>query len=541
MKEKYYSQYLLRALDGEELRLDEELSGLVDLGERLRRSVPVVPPLAGDARSRIWNMTVSAPRETAVEESRVRRIPRLAWAGAAALVLAVIAVLVVVFVGNGGPVTQEPVKIASLYVEQGEITIKDVRGEERSARDGEAISAGEVIYAAADARGIVEYSSGCIMRLQGEAEIGVYDGEDGLVAEVFGGYSYHRVIDGTPYVVRSGGVEVTARGTAFSFDVAEGTGRVISLHSSVRIAVDTDDPEDWTSRLEEGDIFVYGEGIEAKVLDVTREDLDSEWLRWNKSLDEALGLPIGAFTLLEEVAEGGQEAQPEQPEQPEGPAAEEEEPQPSPEPPAPEPPAPQPPAPEPPPVEKSLVLSASAREGAVDFAWTLSGYGDFQGFKLCRSESNMSPSYPGDWWMYIDGASTRSTTDSSVEIGHTYYYRLAVYNQGAVLGYSNTVTVTVPGTIPELSISLSGKVEGGKVVLNWSVGGDGSYSGFKVCRSETNPNPSYPEDSCTFVDASARSHTDTGVASGKTYYYRVGIYRDGTIVKYSNAVKVVVP
>jgi len=537
MNEKYYSQYLLRALDGEELKLDEELKGLVDLGEKVRRNVPVVPPLAEDARNRIWNMTVSEQREAAAEERRGRRIPRLAWAGAAALALAIIAVLVVVFVGNGGPAPQEQVKIASLHVEQGEITIKDIKGEDRSARDGEAIAAGDVIYAAADARGIVEFSSGCIMRLQGEAEIGVYDGEEGLVAEVFSGYSYHRVIDGTPYIVRSGDVEVTARGTAFSFDVDEDTGKIISLHSSVRVDVDTEEEKDWTSQLEEGDVFIYGAGIEKQVLDVTREELDSEWLRWNKSQDEALGLPIGAFSLLEEVAESEPEAQPEQPE---APAAEEEEPQPEPQPPAPQPPAPQPPTPQPP-VEKSLVLSASAREGAVDFSWTLSGYSGFQGFKLCRSESNMSPSYPGDWWMYIDGESTRSTTDSSVEIGHTYYYRLAVYDQGAVLGYSNTVTVTIPGTIPELSISLSGKVEGGKVVLNWTVSGDGSYSGFKVCRSETNPNPSYPEDTCTLVDASARSYTDTGVVSGKTYYYRVGIYKDGAIVKYSNAVKVVVP
>jgi hypothetical protein len=538
MNEKYYSQYLLRALDGEELRLDEELSGLVDLGERVRRAMPVVPSLGEDARSRIWNRTVSTQGEAVITERRGGRIPRFAWAGAAVLALAVIAVLVIVFFGNGGPVPQETVKIASLNVEQGEITIKNVQGEERTARDGEAIAAGEVIYAAADARGVVEFSSGCILRLQGEAEIGLYDGEDGLVAEVFSGYSYHRVIDGTPYIVRSGDVEVTARGTAFTFDVEEDTGKIISLHSSVQVAVDTEDPEDWTSQLEEGDVFLYGEGIEARVLDVTREELDNEWLRWNKSLDEALGLPIGAFSLLEEVATGEQETQPEQPETP---TAEDEQPQPSPQPPSPQPPAPQPPTPQPPPAEKSLVLSASAREGAVDFTWTLSGYTGFQGFKLCRSENNTSPSYPGDWWMYVDGASVRSTTDSSVEAGHTYYYRLAVYNQGAVLGYSNTVKVTVPGTLPELSISLSGKVEGGKVVLNWTVSEESGYDGFKVCRSETNPNPSYPGDTCTLVDAAARSFTDTGVISGKTYYYRVGIYKGGTIIKYSNAVKLVIP
>ncbi len=544
MNGKFYSQYLLRVLDGEELRLDEELSGLVKLGERVRSIVPPVPPLREDARRRIWARTLSERQDTGdvAGERRGRRVPRLAWAGVAALTLAVIAVLAVVFLRAGGPTPREPVELASLYLERGEVTVRNAQGEEREARDGESIAEGDVIYAAEDARGIVEFTSGCFLRLHGEAEIGLGGGEDGIAVEVFAGKSYHRVVDGTPYVARSGNVEVTARGTAFTFDVEETSGKVVSLHSSVRVAVDGEDPVDRASRLEEGDVFLYGEGIEAQVLAVTREELDNEWLRWNKALDEALGLPIGVLSLLEEEAAAEREDQPGQTQEPPA-SGEESQPEPQPQP-QPEPqPQPQPePQPDPqPPAEKSLVLSASAREGAVDFSWTLSGYADFQGFKLCRSESSQSPSYPGDWWMYVDGENARSTTDSSVEAGHTYYYRLAVYDGGSVLGYSNTVTATIPGGQQELSISLSGKVEGGKAVLSWSVSGDGAYDGFKVCRSETNPNPSYPGDTCTFVDAAKRSHTDTGVVSGKTYYYRVGIYKGGAIVKYSNAVKLTIP
>ena len=166
---------------------------------------------------------------------------------------------------------------------------------------------------------------------------------------------------------------------------------------------------------------------------------------------------------------------------------------------------------------------------------------EYNGFKLCRSETNSTPSYPGDWWKYIDGENTRSAVDTSVEGGHTYYYCLAVYDKGAVLGYSNAVKVTVPGQSQELSISLSATVEGGKVKLSWSVSGKGSYDGFKVCRSETNTSPSYPGDTCTFVDAGSRSYADVAVSPGHTYYYRVGIYCGGSIIAYSNAVKAVVP
>lgn len=544
MSDKYYSQYLLRALDGEELRLDEDLSGLVQLGSRVRCAIPAAPLLGEDARRRIWDSAVSGAREPVTLERHRTHIPRLAWAAAAVLALALIAVLVVVFVNTGGPTVYEPAEIALLRLERGEVMVRSAQGEERAAGDGEVIREGDAIVAAVDARGIVEFESGCILRLHGEAEIGLSAGEDGVVAEVFKGKSYHRVVDGTPYVARSGDVTVTAQGTAFTFDVEEESGKVISVHSSVHVAVDTADPEDWTSDLEEGDVFLYGEGKDAQVLDVTREELDNEWIRWNKALDEALGLPVGALYLLEEAVAGEQGPQPDEQEAPAPDEGESEQPGDQPQPqPAPQPdpqPTPQP-APSPQPEEMSAVLSASARQGAVDFGWTLSGYSGFQGFKLCRSESNSSPSYPDDWWMYIDGAGTRSATDTSVQAGHTYYYRLAVYNQGAVLGYSNAVQVTVPGPPPGLSISLSGMVDGGKVMLSWSVSGEGSYSGFKVCRSETNPNPSYPGDTCFYVDGAQRSYADAAVTPGHTYYYRVGIYKDGAIIAYSNAVTLTLP
>jgi hypothetical protein len=534
MKEKYYSQYLLRALDGEDLQLDEELSALAAMGSRVRCAVPVTPPLHEDARRRIWNSAVAGTGEAIVLERRAPRIPRLAWAGAAAVVLAIIAVLVIFLFNGGGPVIREPLEMASLYIESGEINVRNAQGEERPARSGEALAEGDMILASADARGIVEFAGGSVMRLDGKSEIGLTSGEEGVEVEVIRGNTYNRVIDGESYVVSSGDVSATALGTAFVFDVAEEQGKVVSVHSSLRVDTDTATTSDEIARLEEGGVFFFGKGQDERFLDVTREELDNEWIRWNKALDEDLGLPIGVLSVLEEEAAAEEpQAQPEQPEA--TPPAENQPDQPAPQPPAPQPPAPLPPA------DKSVTLSASAREGAVDFSWTLTGYTGFQGFKLCRSETNPAPSYPGDWWKYIDGANTRSATDSSVEAGHTYFYRLAVYSNGTVLGYSNAVQVTVPGPSSNPSISLSGVAEGGKVKLSWSVSDAGTYDGFKVCRSETNPNPSYPADTCTLVPAGQYYYTDTSVVSGKTYYYRVGIYKGGTIVKYSNAIQVTVP
>jgi hypothetical protein len=532
MRAKLYSQYLLRALDGEDLRLDVELGGLVALSGRVRSTVPETPGLGEDARLRIWKSAVSQGRELPRESSKRSLVPRLAWAAAALVAVALVTVLVIMLAGGGGPTPWEPGEMAMLYVDRGEVIIRDAQGEERAAEADEVIEEGDTILAAAAAQCIVEFKSGCIMRLNGEAEVGFTTSDDVLVAEVIKGKSYHRVVEGAHYTARSGDVTVTARGTAFTFDVAGDAGRIISVHSSVEVTVDTANNEDVTSQLEQGDVLIYGGPQGVQVQEVSREDLDSEWLRWNKSQDEALGLPVGELSVLDETVAGGEPAQPQTP-----PGEEGEQPVPQPQP-SPQP-SPQPTPP--PPVEKSVTLSGSARAGAVDFSWTLAGYSGFQGFKLCRSDTNSSPSYPGDWWMYVDGATARSATDTSVQAGHTYYYRLAVYNAGDILGYSNSVKVTVPGAPQELSISLSATAGGGKISLSWSVSGEGTYSGFKVCRSETNTSPSYPGDTCTLVDASARSFADTAVTSGHTYYYRVGIYKDGTIVKYSNAVKVTVP
>ena len=543
-RKKDSSEILLRALDGEDVQLDLELTELVQLGNRVRAAAPDLPHLEEDARRRIWDQTVSGRSPAEVQVKPTRRIPRLAWGVAAGLALALIAALVLIFVNVGESPVPEPAEIAELRIHQGEMTVMSSSGEERSAEDGEGLMEGDTVIASKDSRGVVEFEEGCILRLDGEAEVSLSSQDGELVADLIKGKSYHRVVDGTSYVVRSGGIKVTAKGTAFTFDVEEYTGKVISLHDSVKVDVTQDSVQSWSSSLEEGKIFLYREGEEeAHVAEISREELDNEWLLWNKSLDEELGLPLGALSMLDEdIAVGEPQEQPQ--EQPQPPA--EEQPAP-PAPPGEQPPdagptpAPEPTPPAPPPVQNSVTLSASAAEGRVDFSWSLTGYSGFQGYKLCRSETNPDPTYPNDWWKYIDREATRSATDTSVKAGKTYYYRLAVYDQGNVLGYSNSVQVTVPGQPAELSISLNAVVDGGKVVLSWVVSGEGDYSGFKVCRSETNSKPSYPAEGLAYVAYGQNGYTDGSVLPGKTYYYRVGIYKDGSILKYSNSVQVTVP
>jgi hypothetical protein len=537
MRGKASSQNLLRALDGEDLHLGEELNDLILLGERVRCAVPKVPPLQESERRRIWNDTVSGARQPAALRGRAGRVPRLAWGIAAGLALATVAALVLVFVNIAGEPVVESVDIARLGSLRGEMRIIDSQGVERVAGEGDVIREGDSLIAARDARGVVEFDDGSIMRLDGETEVTLLSGEDGIDVDIARGKSYHRVLGDSPYVISSGEVRVRAVGTAFSFDVDEGTQKVVSLQSSVEVDVYSHRVPDWNSNLREGEIFLYREDeMEPLISEVSRDDLESEWLIWNGDRDRELGLPLGVLSLLyeEPIADNQTTPQPEPSQTPADDDGQTPQPAPTPEPSPTPTPAPQP-------VEESVVLSAQAGEGVVSFSWSVTGYSGFQGFKLCRSETNTAPSYPNDWWKYIDGENARSTSDNTVQAGHTYYYRLGVYNQGTVIAYSNAVQVTVPGQPQDLSITLSATVEGGKVKLSWQVSGQGSYDGFKVCRSESNPKPAYPADALTFISCGQSSYADGDVLSGHTYYYRVGIYKGGDILAYSNAVKVTLP
>jgi hypothetical protein len=86
------------------------------------------------------------------------------------------------------------------------------------------------------------------------------------------------------------------------------------------------------------------------------------------------------------------------------------------------------------------------------------------------------------------------------------------------------------------NIHLSAAAGPEKVTLTWTLDGSAPY-GFKLMKSE-NSNPTYPPrdgDHFKYLSSpSTKSYTWTGLAAGKTYHFRVGIYNGaGKIVAYS--------
>jgi len=92
------------------------------------------------------------------------------------------------------------------------------------------------------------------------------------------------------------------------------------------------------------------------------------------------------------------------------------------------------------------------------------------------------------------------------------------------------------------SISLSGSQVNNGVKLTWSVANMEVGDGFKVLKSNS-PNPTYPNNSISYIgDSSARS-TTVNITNGATYYYRLCRYNPaaGGCDVYSNTVQVTAP
>ncbi|MDD2823482.1 MAG: hypothetical protein PHQ59_05380 [Candidatus Daviesbacteria bacterium] len=189
------------------------------------------------------------------------------------------------------------------------------------------------------------------------------------------------------------------------------------------------------------------------------------------------------------------------------------------------------------------ITGLSAKENGAAVEW--SGESS-NGFKVCYSES-ANPTYPGSNCTY-KGANEKRFETGGLTAGKTYHFRVGAYGlDGKVSVYSNDATVIPIGTTASTTLNNSGALnlsassnESGKVSMSWTLNGD-PINGFKEVWSE-HSNPTYPEDHWNYdSDTNLRSYTFSGLPSGQTLHFRVGIYKSGQgVTTYSNDVTVTV-
>lgn len=194
----------------------------------------------------------------------------------------------------------------------------------------------------------------------------------------------------------------------------------------------------------------------------------------------------------------------------------------------------------------TITLSGEAVPGGAKLTWSISGDGSM-GFKVVKS-AEPNPEYPGDSAEYADGK-TSTMTRYGLSGGKTYHFRVCRYTGNGCDVYSNNLTLTIPESEKKLETSYQ-KIEGelkleaaalpGAVALSWTQCTSDSFQGYKVVRSTSNADPSYPNDGYVeyLPNRESLSHIDGTAVPGKTYYYRICSLEGSNPVACGNVVKV---
>ncbi len=120
-----------------------------------------------------------------------------------------------------------------------------------------------------------------------------------------------------------------------------------------------------------------------------------------------------------------------------------------------------------------------------------------------------------NWTNTAVGPTATSYTDTSVAAGTTYYYRVLAQNQAGNSAWSNTVS-----TAPAAPSSLAARLAGSSVRLTWR--NNASTPAATVVWIQRATDAGFTQNwTNTAVGPTVTSYTDTSVAAGTRYYYRV--------------------
>jgi fibronectin type 3 domain-containing protein len=159
-------------------------------------------------------------------------------------------------------------------------------------------------------------------------------------------------------------------------------------------------------------------------------------------------------------------------------------------------------------------LTARPGGGSVALNWTASSSGSPTSYTIYRGTAE-----DGEQNTPIATVSGTTTTytDTGLNNGKTYWYQVAANNSVGVSPNSNEVSV-VPAagaTIPPAPTGLTASAGNGSVGLAWNAStGATSYSIYRGTAAGA-------EGGTAIGTATANSFTDTGLANGTTYYYKV--------------------
>ncbi len=196
----------------------------------------------------------------------------------------------------------------------------------------------------------------------------------------------------------------------------------------------------------------------------------------------------------------------------------------------------------------SIALQGIVSGTTASLKWTTSGDVS-QGFKVIWNTSG-SPTYPGDNPTYVDGG-TRAFSVKGLPENASVYLRVCAYTGNGCSTYSNQIKLQTGATTVKTGgynlltgeQQVTASVTGNGVQLSWTPCSASDFLYYKVVRSETNPDPYYPNDGyvTAISNQQATGYTDSSAVSGKSYYYRICSKEGDGSVWCGNVVRVSVP
>lgn len=393
---------------------------------------------------------------------------------------------------------------ASLEYAEGKVEkrLNESEGWKDSER-GDVFTNGMEVRTLAGSKAVLTFEDGSIARLDENTQVKIINKEGNITLEMPNGSVFNRVTKNADrqYVVSTNKYDVRALGTVFSVSTTEEKPEVMVLESQVEIKNEKAEVID-TVQTGEKATFAANKMEKKKIED---NDLKEKFIAWNMEKDKLKTEDIVAAKEDKEKFSEKSES--------EG-------------------------------ISK-IILSGKTSGNGVKLSWSTQNISGFDGFKLVKAEG-ANPVYPGDDYVYLSDTSVRSY-NWEIGGGKKYHFRVCKYTGGKCVLYSNDIYLKASedessdGDEYASDIKLSVKKDGEKAKLSWSISGGSAPKGFKVVKSK-NKNPEYPTRSGDeyqyFSDSGTRSYTWQGFSSGKTYHFRVCVYKGGSCGKYSNDVEV---
>ncbi len=503
---------------------DSHLMGMLSLAESLKFTALIQPTPNPEIQAAIRDRLVSTHRE-AISARRKRQLFRdhllrpvfvdeRMWAYRTAVAFSIIVILVA---GLWFAVTRiqpkaPPAALAITLTSEVEVEVK-LPGEGWQKVSGPfQLPQGSEIRTSSQ-RAEVDLGGIALFRMDYDSHLGIDEANtESAQLTILSGRAYHRINEELQYKVGIDQAGCLATGTALDTELSGGGIRaVLAIQRDVRIF--------WKENkylLAQGNLFDLGqpgeEVEEARISPIPLEILKSEWLMWNKQLDEQRGWDTGILSGIT-------------PDQHIEPL-------------------------EPPPPSGEVDLSAYETSEGIRLEWKVS-FVEPESFAILRSSSSNQLLYPRDLYTEITRSSTRSFLDKKYIPGYVYFYRIAMFSGGKII-YSDTVRVVtkrpVVGSIQLTSVLLETSPGVYSIQLKWVAEGDLKLEGWVICRTTNSYDPTYPPQSSgdyyVFISYSGSrgSYIDSyNLKPGGTYRYRVAGLYQGAVVVYSNVTYQTIP